>query len=174
MLHGKGASARIRDLFLTRSGKYQGSTQPTSSAEQLLGHRDEVIRAARSADPSVTGVEARTAWWWIKVHSIPVARYLGRGSGDTESLREELEVENEGVRIPSSVRWLSGAASVKARHDNIITASSVVCAVSDESGYRSIRKGGLRLQGRRCEADAYEEVWPDVGVAAAAVGVTSS
>ena len=74
----------------------------------------------RSADPSVTGLEARTAWWWVKVHGIPVARYLGRG----DSLREELEAENEGVKIPSAVRWLSGAASVKARfNEKTITAS---------------------------------------------------
>ena len=72
-------------------------------------------------------------------------------------------MENEGVRIPSVVRWLSGAASVKARYnDKVIAASSVVFAVADESVYRSIRKGGLRLQGRRYNAEAYEEIGPDV------------
>ena len=110
-----------------------------------------------TADPSVTGLEARTTWWWIKMHGIPIARYVGRGSYGTDSLREELEAENGGVRIPSTVRWLSGAASVKARYkDKTITASSVVFAVADESTYRSIRRGGLRLQGRRCDAEAYE------------------
>ena len=100
-----------------------------------------MIQAARTADPGVTGLQARTAWWWIKAHAIPVARYLGKGSRGTDALREELEVENEGVRIPSPVRWLSGAASVKARYnEKIIAASSVVFAVADESVYRSIRK----------------------------------
>ena len=65
--------------------------------------------------------------------------------------------------IPSTVRWLSGAASAKARNNEKITASSVVFAVADESVYRSIRKGGLRLQGRRLTAEAYEEIRPDVG-----------
>ena len=73
-------------------------------------------------------------------------------------------MENEGVRIPSPVRWLSGAASIKARYnEKIIAASSVVFAVADESVYRSICKGGLRLQGRRYNAEAYEEIRPDVG-----------
>ena len=163
-LHKIGADARIQDLFLTRSGKYRGSTRPTNSAEQLLEHRHEVIRAAPGANASVTGLEARTAWWWVKVHGIPIARYVGRGSHGTDSLREELEAENGGVKIASTVRWLSGAASVKARfNDKTITASSVVFAVSDESTYRSIRRGGLRLQGRRCDTEAYEEVRPDVG-----------
>ena len=84
------------------------------------------------------------------MHAIPVARFLGRGSGGTDTFREELEVENEGVKIPSQVRSLSGAASVKVRfNERIITASSVVFAVADESVDRSIRRGGLRLQGRR-------------------------
>ena len=50
------------------------------------------------ADPSVSGLEARETWWWVKIHAIPVARYLGRGSGGTEMLREELEAENVGIR----------------------------------------------------------------------------
>ena len=113
-LHQRGATARIQYLFLTKSGKYRGSTRATNNADHLLEHRNEVIQIARTADPSVTGLQARTAWWWLKVHAIPVARYLGKGSCGTDALREELEVENEGVKIPSTVRWLSGAASVKA------------------------------------------------------------
>ena len=66
------------------------------------------------------------------------------------------------MKIPSTIRWLSGAASVKARYSDKITASSVVFAVSDESTYRSIRRGGLRLQGRRYDTEAYKEVRPDV------------
>ena len=43
-----------------------------------------------------------------------------------------------------------------------ITASSVVLAVADEAIYRLVRRGGLRLQGRRCDTGAYEETRPDV------------
>ena len=77
----------------------------------------------------------------------------------TEALREELEAENEGIRIPSAIRWLSGAASVKAQYEErTITASSVVLAVAGEATYRLVRKGGLRLKGHRCDAEAYEEI----------------
>ena len=62
-LHQRGATARVQDLFLTKSGKYRGSTEATNSADHLLGHRHEVIQTARTADPSVTGLQARTAWW---------------------------------------------------------------------------------------------------------------
>ena len=61
-LHRIGAGGRVRDLFPTQSGKYRCSTNPTMSAEQLAQHHDGVIRATRTADPSVTGLEAKTAW----------------------------------------------------------------------------------------------------------------
>ena len=37
-------------------------------------------------------MEAKS-WWWVKVHAIPVARYLDRGTNGTETLREEIEAE---------------------------------------------------------------------------------
>ena len=76
-VHREGAAARIQDNFLIRNGRYRGSTSPTSCANQLLEHHATVIRATRMADPSVTGLEARKTWWWVKLHAIPVARYLG-------------------------------------------------------------------------------------------------
>jgi hypothetical protein len=45
----------------------------------------------------------------------PVTRYVGRGSIDTEKLREELEAQNDGMKIPAAVRWLGRASDVKAR-----------------------------------------------------------
>ena len=77
------------------------------------------------------------------IHAVPVARFLGRGLHGAEALREELETENERVKIPSTVRSLSGAASVKAWYDErTITASSVVLAVADEATYRLVRRSG--------------------------------
>ena len=61
-LHREGANARVQDLFLTRIGRYRGSTNATSSADQLLEHRATVIRAAQTADPGVTGLEAKKSW----------------------------------------------------------------------------------------------------------------
>ena len=58
-LHQEGAHVKVQGFFLTREGKYRGSTNPSSCANQLLEHRDTVIRAARSADPGVMGLETR-------------------------------------------------------------------------------------------------------------------
>ena len=108
-------------------------------------------------------LETKNSWWWIKVHAIPVDRYLGRGTNGRETLREELEAENEGIQIPSSVKWLSGAPSVKARFsEGRIRASSVVLVVPDEEAYRLVKERGMRPQGRRYGTEAYDEIRPDV------------
>ena len=100
---------------------------------------------------------------WIQAHAIPAARYLGKGTNGTETLREEIEAENEGTQIPSTIRWLSGAPSAKARfNEGTIRESSVVLTVPDEAAYRPARGRGLRLQDRRYDTEAYEEIRPDV------------
>ena len=113
--------------------------------------------------PGVKGLEAKTSWWWITVHTIPIACFVGKSSNGTESLPEELKAENEGPAIPSAVRWLSGGTIVKAHYnEGIIKASSVVLAVKDEETYRLVRRGVLRLQGRRYDTEAYEDIRPNV------------
>ena len=92
-----------------------------------------------------------------------MARYLGRGSNGTETLRKELEAENEGIRIPSTIRWPSKVQSAKTRHrEGTTMASSVVLAVANEETYHLVCKGGLRLQGRRYEVETSEAIRPDV------------
>ena len=81
----------------------------------MVNRATPIETAVRAVDPRVVGLEAKKSWWWIKAHAIPMARYLGRGTNGTETLREELEAENEGIQVPSSVRWLSGVPSVKVR-----------------------------------------------------------
>ena len=91
----------------------------------------------------------------------PSCPIFGRGS---ETLRKELEAENEGIRIPSTSRWLCGAPRAKAHHEErTFSASSVVLAFANENTFRRACKKGWRLQGRRYEVEADEEVRPDVG-----------
>lgn len=54
----------------------------------------------------MSSLEARRNWGWVKAYGVPIARYLGRGAHGTETLREELEAENEGLKVPSRTRWL--------------------------------------------------------------------
>lgn len=50
-----------------------------------------------------------------KAYWIPIARYWGKGISGLKNLLEELEVENERVKVPSQIRWLGGADDVRSR-----------------------------------------------------------
>ena len=103
-----GKDIRVEELRVAQRGQLLSSTNPINTAEMLLRRRDLAIRAARSVGPGISNLEARQTWRWAKVHGIPIAHYLGKGTNGATMLREELEAGNEGIRIPSAIRWLAG------------------------------------------------------------------
>ena len=78
-----------------------------------------------------------------------------------KKLREELEAENVGVRVPAEVRWLSGAKARARFHRDGEGSSSVVAAILGEEVFGLLCKRGVRLPGGRHEVDAFEEERPD-------------
>ena len=59
--------------------------------------------------------EVNEVWERVKIHGIPLTRYVGKGTHGTERLREVIEAENEGMNIPLVVRRLEKLAEIKAR-----------------------------------------------------------
>ena len=80
-----------------------GVTSPTSSLQDLLKHRDMVLKAARGVLSDISDIAPKQRWKWIRIHNVPLDRYMG-GGGGLHKLREELEAENTGVRVPAEVR----------------------------------------------------------------------
>ena len=85
-----------------------GVASPTSSLQDLLSHRDVVLRAARTVFGDISDIVPQQRWEWTRIHNIPLECYMG-GGGGVKKLRKELEAENAGVRVPAEIRWLSGA-----------------------------------------------------------------
>ena len=81
--------------------------------------------------------------------------------GGLQRLREVLEAEDSGVRVPAEVRWL-GRAKVRARYQGIRGGtSSVVAAVLGEVTFNRLCKSGIRLPGGQYKVDPYDEDRPD-------------
>ena len=156
--------ARIQEI--RRNGKYTvtGVTIPTASARMLINYKDIVIPVARTVDIGVVDVEVNEVWKRLKVHGIPLARYMGEGTNGTERLREEIEAENasEGVAIPLAVRWLGKLSEIRERaREGKITVSSVTFVVRGEEVASKLVKNGLRIMGRLYQVELYEEARPD-------------
>ena len=86
--------------------------------------------------------------------------YMG-GGGGLKKLREELEAENTGVRVPADIRWLSGAKARARFHRDGCGSSSVAATVLSEEVFGRLCRRGTRLPGGRREVDAFEEERPD-------------
>jgi hypothetical protein len=55
---------------------------------------------------------------------------MGKGTERLQKMREEFDAENEGVVIPTQVRWLANPRTIKvSRQNGEVAASSVVFVV---------------------------------------------
>ena len=81
-LQKTGVPAHIRFCRVghAQSGAISALLTEKSSAEDLIKeHSIVLIRAAKSIDEAVIGVKALERWQRLKVHGMPLARYLGEG-----------------------------------------------------------------------------------------------
>ena len=84
------AYVRFIKVGYSQSGAILGLLTEKSNAEELLGeYSTTLIRAAKSVDEGVVGVEKLERWHRLKVHGMPLMRYLGEGK--MELLCREIE-----------------------------------------------------------------------------------
>jgi len=69
-----------------------------------LRNRDIIITAARTVDKGVVDVKQYETWERLKLHSVPLVWFMGTGTEGLHKMRQEFEVENEGIMIPTQVQ----------------------------------------------------------------------
>ena len=95
-------------------------------------------------DATIVDITANETWCWVKIHGVPLNRYLGRGTHGLDKLREELESENEGLEIPMAMRWLGRVPDIKERGaSGAIRGSSVTFVVRGQPMADRIIKNGI-------------------------------
>ena len=114
-LHQEAVPTYIRMFQLRRNNKgtLAGLSTPFAPIDQLLAHRNSILRAALTIDPTVIDITAKETRRRVKIHGVPLNRYLGKGTHGLEKLREEIEAENEGVEIPMQIRWHGRIPDIK-------------------------------------------------------------
>ena len=145
----KGAiqGVRIERLRCSDTGRILGITSPTSTLQDLLKHRDMVLKAARTILSSASDLVPQQRWHWVKIHDVSLVRYMGKTVGGLRLLREELEAKNEGVEIPADIRWLSRAKAQARFQETRGGTSSVVAAVLGDATFSRVCKTGAHLFG---------------------------
>ena len=110
----------------------------------LPDYKDLLVTAARQADPAVISVELPEQWYHVKVHGVPIRRYLTCGLA---LAREEIELGTE-YQLKRNPTWLQ---SSKELHDSNQKGSTIVITVGSlEEAWRllinCIHFGGSRYR----------------------------
>lgn len=127
----------------------------------ILKYKDNIIGATRRVDPTVIDLVTNETWQRIKLHGVPLARYLTVSSAGLDKLRDELESENDGLKIPLTIRWLGKAEDIAARwRQGLVNASSVTFAVKGEGIAERIVQNGTRARGTRMRASYFVAAGP--------------
>ena len=115
----EGVSTHIQfcifQLRRNTCGMLSGLSTPYTPVFQLLAYRDTIIQAARTVDPGIINITSNETWKRVKIHGVPLFLYMGKGTNGLNKLREEIEVENEGVEIPMEIRWLGRVSTIRDR-----------------------------------------------------------
>jgi hypothetical protein len=163
-LRREGVPDHIRLAKLRRNdnGVLTGLVGDRTNATQFLLYRETILRAARKADPGVIAVESNETWARLKIHGVPLHRYMRDDPAEgLRLLREEIEAENPGVTIPLA-SWLAAPRLIKARRDRgEISKSSVVFAVKERSAADRLRTKGIRAAGIYYAVERYVSEGPD-------------
>jgi hypothetical protein len=153
---------RLHSVSKNQRGTVTAVTREGCSAEVLMRYADTVIKHARMFDPTIIGLDTNENWPRLKVHGLPLERYVGKGTFGLGKLREEIEADNEGVKVPIEARWLGRLEDIKKRWIEKRTfASTAVIAVKGEAVAAGLVRHGVWVCGRRLEVTPFEEIRPD-------------
>ncbi len=117
-----------------------------SSVENLVrDHSNMLIRAAKSVDEKVIGIEALKQWQRLKVHGMSLARYLGNRK--MELLQREIE-SLTGIQLKTMPRWLISETQLEERLESGIgKRSAIVITVGNSTEVSKLCSKGLRFGG---------------------------
>jgi len=77
-------------------------------------------------------------------------------------MREKFEAENEGIAIPTQVRWLANPHSIReGRQNREITTSSIVFVVKGSRMVQSLFKKGIKAAGLWYRVEVFTNAAPD-------------
>jgi len=158
------APAHIRIMNATRNAKgaITAITHPNATADTARQYCDIIITAARSVDKGVVDVEENESWDRRKIHAVPLIRYMGKSTEGLQKMREEFEAENEGIVIPTQVRWLANPRTIRERRQNgEIAVASVVFVVKGSKIAQSLVKNGIKVVGVWYRVETYTNEGPD-------------
>ena len=156
---GEESHVRFCCVKYAPSGAISALLNEKADAGLLIPRKSNLlIRAVKSVDPEVIGVEVLEHWQRLKVHGMPLERYLGEGK--MELLKREVESAT-GIQLKTIPRWLISESRLREQQEsNNKRGSAIVITVSGESEAKTLCASGLRFGGVVKIVEKYWESGP--------------
>lgn len=149
------AFIRVVDAGYTNTGAITVLLEKGTLGSMLLpNHKDLLVTAARQADPAVISVELPEQWYRVKVHGVPVRRYLTCG---LTLAREEIELGTE-YQLKRNPTWLRSSKELQNSNQK---GSTIVVTVGSIEEARKLLINGIRFGGSRYKTEQYWETGVD-------------
>lgn len=152
---GLPAFIRVVDAGYTNTGAITILLEKGTLGSMIIpGYKDLLVTAARQADPAVISVELPEQWYRIKVHGVPIRRYLSCG---LVLAREEIELGTE-YQLRRNPTWLRSSKELQNSNQK---GSTIVITVGSLEEVRRLLINGIRFGGSRYRTEQYWETGVD-------------
>ena len=143
---GEGSDTRFIRAKYAPSGAISALLTEQANARSLIPRLSNLlIRTVKTVDLAVVGVEILEHWQRLKVHEMPLERYLGEGK--MELLKWEVE-SSMGIQLKTLPRWLINEERLREAQMTINKRSSaIVITVKEETEVKKLCASGLRFGG---------------------------
>jgi hypothetical protein len=144
------------------NGKIAAVTHPNASAEHGLQTCNITIATARMVDKRIMDVEQIVSLNCVKIHLVPLILCMGTGTDSLQMMRDELEVENEGIVITTQVKLLVNISTIRERSQNREICSPLkVLVLKGSKVAQSIARTWMKTVGEWYQVETYTSVSPD-------------
>jgi len=109
------AHVEMMNAKRNEKGTITAITHHSATAAMAVAYRNIIITAACMVDKGLIDVEDNESWERLKIHAVPLVRYMGKVTEGLQKMRDEIHAENEGVVIPVQVRWLANSHNIRER-----------------------------------------------------------
>jgi hypothetical protein len=144
-------------------GTITAMTIPGIDASTLLClYRNEIINAIHEVDRGILDVQELDKWVKLKVHGIPLNRFLGKGMQGVQKLQLEIQANHHSVEVLPGLHWLGNPQKVKERYRQCeIQSSSAVFSIKGTPTVQTLMAKGVLLGSSRYRVELYVHEGPD-------------
>lgn len=149
---------RLLRLWESPSGAISGQLKRGANAEMLNSAKEEILKAVKKLDPSISSLQAAEQWYSLRIHKVCLQRYLTLSG--MELLKEEIESTN-GLNLPQTPRWINQERTEERYQNEEIFYSTVIIKVRSKSIANSLITKGIEFGGRNHPVEPFLETKAD-------------